>query len=138
MNLNLLPISHWHEFLDMILFSKLKPEELELVLLFSCTSQLLALPDLTATVMSLTLFQGNVILLYLRNWKREMGPILQNVANQVFDIQHAKEVNVEYSAKLENFIYHDISYFKKCYKIRHTLLLYFYTTSHECQLTLLK
>ena len=36
--------------------------------------------------MSLTLFQGNVILLYLRNWKREMGPLLQNVANQVFDI----------------------------------------------------
>ena len=36
--------------------------------------------------MSLTLFQENVILLYLRNWKRETGPILQNVANQVLDI----------------------------------------------------
>ena len=36
--------------------------------------------------MSLTLFQGNVILLYLRNWKREVGPILQTVVNQVFDI----------------------------------------------------
>ena len=43
-----------------------------------------------------------------------------------------KDVNVAYSAKLENFIYQDISYFKKYYKIRHALLVYFYTTSHEC------
>ena len=138
MNLNLLPIAHWHEFLDTIFFFKVVTGRVR-VSLFSCKSQLLALPALTATgFMSLTLFQGNVILLYLRNWKREMGPLLQNVANQVFDIQRAKEVNVVYSAKLENFIYYDTSYFKKCYKIRHTLLLYFYTTSHECQLTLLK
>ena len=126
MNLNLLPISHWHEFLNMIFFQSCNRHSQSQSFCSPASLQLLALPDLTATVMSLTLFQGNVILLYLRNWKREMGPLLQNVANQVFDIQHAKEVNVAYSAKLENFIYHDRSYFKKYCKIRHALLLYIF------------
>ena len=46
---------------------KCKLEQLELVRLFSRKFELLALPDLTAAVMSLTLFQGNVILSLFRD-----------------------------------------------------------------------
>ena len=63
MNLNLLPISYWHEFLDMIFFFKVvtgtfrvSPSVL-LQVLVTRTNK-----NLTATVMLLTLFQGNVIL----------------------------------------------------------------------------